>query len=236
MAISKSAGRAIGMLVLLQLITGLILPYVLLSPVSRPAGAFLDSAAGMAGTIRLSVLMLFVGGAASLGIAALVWPAVRESQLRLGLWLLALAVTNFTLQLIENAHWLSLLSISQAYAAGGADPGIFQAVGAAAHASFRWAHYSHILVVVLWLFTLYLLLYRGPMVPRPIAAFGMGGALLHFVGIILPAFGFYRMPYSDLFGVPLGLACLVLALWLMAKGVAGVPSRQGEAPRNPAGL
>ena len=229
---SKSVARAIGLLLLLQLVTGLILPYVLLSSVSSPAGAFLDSAAGMAGTIRLSVLMLFVGGAASLGIATLVWPAVRENRQLLGLWLLALAAINFTLQLVENAHWLSLLSISQAYAAGGADPGIFQALGMAAHASFRWAHYSHILVVVLWLFTLYLLLYRGAMVPRPIAAFGMGGALLHFVGIILPAFGFYRMPYSDLFGVPIGLAGLVLALWLIARGFANAASRGGEAPPN----
>lgn len=231
MTTSKSVGQAVGLLLLVQLVTGLILPYVLLLPVSMPAGAFLDTAAGMAGTVRLSVLMLFVGGAASFGIAVVAWPAIREHQPRLGLWLLALAAINFTLQLIENAHWLSLLSISQAYgAADDAQSGIFRALGLAAHASFRWAHYSHILIVVGWLFTLYLLLYRGALVARPIAAFGMGAALLHFIGITLPAFGGYRMPYGDLFGAPLGLAILVLALWVMVNGFAHASPQSAQAP------
>lgn len=217
----KSVGQTVGLLVLVQLVTGLILPYVLLMPLSTPAGAFLDSAAAMAGTVRLSVLMLFLGGAASLGIAVVAWPAVCERQPRLGICLIALAAINFTLQLIENAHWLSLLSMSQAYgAADGAQSGLYPALGLAAHASFRWAHYSHILIVVAWLFTLYLLLYRGALVPRPIAAFGMGAALLHFTGVILPAFGAYPMPYGDLFGMPLGVAGLALSLWLMVKGFA----------------
>jgi hypothetical protein len=226
MTTSKSVGQSVGLLLLVQLVAGLILPYVLLQPVSTPAGAFLDNAAGMAGTVRLSVLMLVVGGATSLGIAVIVWPSVRERQHGLGLWLLALAVMNFTLQLIENAQWLSLLTISQAYAsAAGGDSATFQIMGVAAHASFRWAHYSHILIVVAWLFTLHLLLYRGAMVPRPIAAFGMGAALLHFIGITLPAFGGYRMPYPDLFGAPLGLASVALALWVMAKGFSNMASR-----------
>jgi len=230
-ASSRWVGRTTGSLLLVQLVTGLILPYALLLPVSTPAGAFLDSAAAMAGTLRLSVLMLFVGGAASLAVAVAVWPTVREGQRRLGLWLLALATINFTLQLVENAHWLSLLSLSQAYAsANPTDPRIFQLLGLAAHASFRWAHYSHILIVVAWLFTLHLLLYRVALVPRPMAAFGMGAALLHFTGIILPAFGGYEMPYSDLFGAPLGLASLILALRLMARGFADSEPRSAQGP------
>jgi len=233
MTTAKSAGRVVGLLLLVQL-TALILPYVLLLPVSARAGAFLESAAAMEGTVRLSVLTLFVGGAVSLGISVIAWPTVRERQHRLGLWLLALAVMNFTLQLIENAHWLSLLSISQAYAsAGSADPAIFQALGVAAHASFRWAHYSHILIVVAWLFTLYLLFHRGAIVPRPIAALGMGGALLHFIGITLPAFGGYRMPYPDLFGAPLGLATLLVAGWLIARGFALAAPQEAQLPPRP---
>jgi hypothetical protein len=222
--------RGIGLLLLIQLVTGLILPYVLLLPVSTPAGAFLDNAAGMADTVRLCVLMLFVGGAASLAIAIGVWPAIRERQHRLGLWLIALAAINFTLQLIENTHWLSLLSISEAFAsAGGAHSDIFDGLALGAYSSFRWAHYTHILIVVAWLFTLFLLLFREAIVPRPIAAFGMGAALLHFIGVTLPAFGGYRMPLPDLFGAPLGLAIIVASLWLMAKGSASSGPLRGEA-------
>lgn len=232
MTLRKGVGQPIGLLLLVQLVTGLIVPYVLLLPVSAPAGAFLETAAEMAGTVRLSVMTLFVGGAVSLGIAIAAWPAVRERENRLGLWLLALAVINFTLQLIENAHWLSMLSVSQAFAkaGGGADAGMFQTLALAVHSSFRWAHYSHILIVVGWLFTLYLLLYRSAMVPRSIAAVGMGAALLHFIGITLPAFGGYRMPYPDLFGMPLGVATLVIGLWLMAKGFTDPASPSIAAP------
>lgn len=228
---SKSAGRVVGLLLLVQL-TALIMPYVLLHPVSARSGAFLESAAPMAGTLRLCVLILFIGGAVSLAISVIAWPIVRERRPRLGLWLLALAVINFTLQLIENAHWLTLLTISQAYSSAGADPEVFRALGIAAHASFRWAHYSHILIVVAWLFTLFLAFHRGAMVPRPVAALGMATALLHFIGITLPAFGGYLMPSPDLFGAPLGVFILLAALWLIARGFAdGAPVEAKAPPR-----
>ena len=221
----RSAGRVIGLLLVVHLVIGLILPYVLLAPVSRPAGAFLEQAAGMATTVRLSVLMLLVGSAASLGIASAGWPIFRQRQETLAIWLLALAAISFALQLIENAHWLTLLSLSQAYATAGAgEASQFQVLGLAAHAAFRWAHYSHILVAVGWLLALYAVLYRGAFVPPALALAGAIGALLHFVGIILPAFGGYRMPYQDLFGVPLAVVTVATGFWLMAKGLRDPPA------------
>ena len=233
MTISGRSGRAVGLLLLAHLVAGLILPYVLLLPVSARAGAFLESAAAMELTLRLCVLMLVLGAAASLGISVLLWSVARQHHHRLGLWLLALAAVNFTLQLVENAHWLSLLTISQAYGAAGADRALFETLGIAAHASFRWAHYSHILIAVGWLFTLYLLLHRAFLVPRWIAAAGMGAALLHFIGITLPAFGGYRMPYPDLFGAPLGVVILVLVLRLMARGFPVASIQAGGGPAAP---
>lgn len=212
-------GRLIGLLLLVHLAAGLIVPYVFLVPLTAPPAAFLETAAGMSVPIRLNVLLLFVGGAVSVGVSVALWPAVRERSPRLGLWLLALAGVNFTLQIVENGHWLSMLSVSEAYAeAGAADARLFQSLGIVVRSAFKWAHYSHILVVVGWLFTLYCLLYRCAMVPRALATLGMVTSLLHFTGITLPAFAGYRMPFPELFGMPLGLADLVLAVWLMANG------------------
>ena len=231
---ATSTGRAIGMLLLVQLTCGLIVPYVLLHPVSAPAGAFLETAAPLEGTVRLSVLMLFFGGAASLGIAIAAWPLLRDRQLRLGLCFLTLATINFTLQLIENANWLSLLTMSQHHAsANGAGAEMLRPLALAAHASWRWAHYTHILIVVASLFAFYLLLYRGALVPRLLALFAMVAAPLQFIGITLPAFGGYRMPLPDLFGMPLGLATLAIALWLIVKGFADVASADAS-PSPPA--
>lgn len=203
----------------MHLATGLIVPYVFLLPLTTPPAGFLETAAAMSDQVRLNVLLLFVGGAVSVGISVAAWPAVRERSYRLGLWLLALAVVNFTLQIVENGHWLSMLSVSQAYVeAGAADAGLFQPLGIVVRSAFKWAHYSHLLVVVGWLFTLYYLLFRCAMVPRALAAIGMVACVLHFTGITLPVFAGYRMPFPEVFGMPLGLANLVLAVWLMAKG------------------
>jgi hypothetical protein len=56
------------------------------------------------------------------------------------------------------------------------------------------------------------------MVPRGLAVIGMVTCLMQFIGITLPAFGGYSMPMQTLFGMPLGVANLMLALWLLAKG------------------
>lgn len=219
MPLDRHVGRIIGMLLLVHLATGLIVPYVLLRPLTTLPAGFLQTAAGMPALVRFSVLLLFVGGAVSVGISVSAWPAVRERSRGLGLWLLALAAANFTLQIIENGHWLTMLSVSQAYAgAGAADAGLFQSLGIVVRAAWKWAHYSHLLVVVGWLFTLYCLLFRHVLVPRALAAMGMVTSVLQVIGITLPVFAGYRLPFPELFGMPLGMANLVLAVWLMAKG------------------
>jgi hypothetical protein len=215
---SKQEGRALGALLLIHFALGLMVPYMLLHPVTRAGGAFIESAAAMDGTIRLCMLMLLLGSACALVIAIRIWDMVGD-QKRLGLLVVALAVVSFTLQLLEIAHWLSLLSISQAYAS--ADPAsaaTFHTWAPAAYAIFRWVHYSHIFLAVLWLLSLYLAFYRTAAVPRLLSAAAMLCVPLHLIGIIVPVFAGYRMSNPDLFGAPLGVATFIIALWLMVKG------------------
>jgi len=233
MTSATRVGRIIGMLLLAHLATGLIVPYVLLQPLTKAPAGFLETAAGMSAQVRFYVLLLFVGGAISVGISVAAWPIIRQRSYRLGLWLLVLAVVNFTLQIIENSHWLSMLSLSQAYAeAGAGDARLFLSLGMVIRAAWKWAHYSHILVVVGWLFTLFCLLFRCAMVPRALAGIGMVFCVSQFVGITLPTFAGYRMPYPEFFGMPLGVLDIVLAVWLMANGFRGPDARTGaDVPR-----
>ncbi len=92
MTSTRHVSRIIGMLLLVHLATGLIVPYVLLQPLTRLPAAFLDTAAGMSSQVRLNVFLLFVGGAISVGISIAAWPVVRERSYRLGLCLLGTAV------------------------------------------------------------------------------------------------------------------------------------------------
>lgn len=230
---TRRLGRITGVLLLLHLATGLIVPYVLLLPVQAD---FVADAAGMEGRVRLSVLLLFIGGAIPVAVSTLLWPIVRERNTRLGLWLLVLCVVNLTIQIIENVHWLSMLSVSQAYAVAGADaPTLARSLEITVRSGFKWAHYSHLLVVVGWLFVLFWILLRSRLAPRALIVVGMVTCLAQFVGITLPEFGGYTMPLPEAFGMPLGLVIVLLAVWLIAAGFRERKIETGEEPNRSAG-
>jgi hypothetical protein len=214
----KRKGQFLGALLLIQLACGLILPYVFLLPLTAPPAAFLDHAAGMSMTIRLNVLMLLIGGALPFVISLILIRSHQDREWTVGAVLLVLAAATFVLQIIENTYWLSMLSVSETYRSADAKGG-FEVAGIAVRSGFKWAHYSHILVVIGWLFTLYLLWFRAGVVPRVLAVAGMVGCVLHFGGIILPAFAGVTMPYSTLFGIPLALVTVLASGWLLARGM-----------------
>lgn len=230
MTVMRRTGRIVGMLLLVQLAAGLVVPYVLLHPLSTGGTAFLERAASMSALLRINVLVLLLGGAVPIAVGVAAWPVVRARRADLGLWLLALAVVTLTLQIVENTQWLSMLSLSQAYvSATGADAAALSPLALVVRASWRWAHYSHILVVVAWLFTMFLTLGRCALVPRGLAVFGMCCSVLHTIGITLPVFAGYRMVWPELFGMPLALAILSIVGWLLARGFAETAPLDSDA-------
>ncbi|HYR76292.1 MAG TPA: DUF4386 domain-containing protein [Pyrinomonadaceae bacterium] len=220
---AKSVGRLIGVLLFVQL-TGLIVPFVLLHPLTTGPRDFLANAAGASLQIRLAVFLLFANCALTIGISIAAWPVFRQYSERMALWLVAASVIMFALQAVDNGHILSMLSLSQQYAEAGGPDGLFQTLAAVVGSTRRWVHFTELLVIDSWIFLLYCVVYRFALVPRALAAFGLLTVMLHFTGIPLPAFLGYSI--VTLMGVPMGLSHLALALWLMAKGFAErVPSQ-----------
>jgi hypothetical protein len=222
-------GRLVGLLLVVQLATGLIVPYILLLPLTLRPAAFLEAAAPREVLVRFNVLSLFLGGALAVAVSTLTWSAVRHRAPLWGLWMLVLAGANLALQVVENAHWMTMLSVSQAYAE--ADPAsatAYATIGIAVRSAWRWAHYTHILVVVARFFALYAALFRAAVVPRPVAVLGIAVCALHTAGITLPAFAGYRVSQPMIFGMPLGFATLALAVTLIAKGFV-TPRADSEA-------
>ena len=224
---AKPIGRAVGVLLIVLLSAGLTTPYILLQPLMTQPAGFLASAAPMEPLVRWLLLSLFVGGSVPLAVSSLVGPALQARVPRGALILSTLAGANLVLQLLENSHWLTMLSLSRAYlhAAPEAVAGL-ELIGIAERAAWKWVHYSHIFVVVAWLFAFFLLLGVLRLVPRVLSGVGMLLCLSQFVGITLPAFAGFRMPFQTLFGAPLGLAILWLAGWAMVRGLGEGGARQ----------
>ena len=214
----RNTGRTIGILLLAHLVTGLITPYVMLRPLNEPLNYDANDPSN-AFRVRLSVMLLFIGGAVTIAIAVTAWPVLREHSYALALWLLALAIANFSLQCIENAAWMSMFTLSQQHAsASAADAGIYNIVGASVRSYWKWVHYTHLLVMVSWMLLLFLTLWRLALAPRVLTGLGVLTTLMQITGITLPQFIPYPTPPMMVMGMPLGFVYLVLSVWLMARG------------------
>lgn len=212
---AKSVGRIIGVLLLVQL-AGLTVPFVLLLPLTRGPRDFLANAAGNSFQIKVAVFLLFANCAVTIGISIAAFPVFRKYSDAMALLLVAVGVIMFSLQAVDNAHVLSMLSLSQQYAQAGGPDELFQTLAAVVGSTRRWAHYSELLVIDAWILVFYSLLYRFALVPRALAVFGLITVMLHFTGITLPLFLGYRS--VTLMGATMALSHIALALWMMAKG------------------
>lgn len=225
---AKSIGRTVGVLLLLQLAAGLMVPFILLRPLTTGSPGFLTAAAENSFQIRSAVLLAFVGGAltVSLGVTALL--AFRRYSNATAVWFLVICAVSFTLDAVHNATVMSMLSFSQQYVAtGSADSGLYQVVGAAVASARRWAHYSQLVAIGGWIFVFYSSLLRFGLIPRALAALGVIGIILQFIGVTLLMY----LGYSTVgtMAMPLLPIQIAVAVWLMVKGfrepVSQLPSQ-----------
>jgi len=216
MLTARGRGRLVGGLTFLQLV-GLIVPFVLLLPIVTPPGAYLAFAAASSTRVLAGVLLLLVNGAVTIGISIAAWPALRRTSEGLALWLVVLGALMLGVQMVDNIHILSMLSLSQAHAAAGATADSPLDVAIAIGASRRWAHLSVLLVIDAWILVFYLSLIRAAALPRLLSAFGLLTVAAHFVAIPLPGFLGLRTVVEA--GMPMALSHVATAGWLVARGL-----------------
>lgn len=222
MTTALNAGRAAGVLIIVQGVGGALTNFVLFAPVIAPPG-FLVNAAPHAMQVGATALLGIVMGAFALAIAITVLPVFRRYSERMALAFLALAIAALALAVVENGRVMSMLSLSQAYAAaGGGDPAAFEGLRGVVAASRNWAHFTHLVIGGSTFFVFYATTFRFALVPRALAAFGMAAFALQMATVSLPFFG-GKVIFPLL--APAGIANLALASWLLAKGFADRPAR-----------
>jgi hypothetical protein len=215
---AKSRGRIIGVLLLAQL-AGLIVPFALLHPMTT--SDFLANAAGYSSQIKVAVLLLLANCALTISISIVAFSIFREYSLAAAFLLVSASVIMFSLQAVDNAHLMSMLSLSQEYVQGGGMDERFQTLAVVVRSVRRWTHYSELLAIDAWFFVLYGALFRFRLVPRAIALFGLATVLLHFMAIPVPLFLGYNA--VTLLGVPMAFSHTALGVWLLSRGFAGLP-------------
>jgi len=218
----SSAGRVAGALLIVQMTAGYVTNFVLLQPVTAPPG-FLVNAAAHATQVGAAALLGIVASAMSLAIAITVLPILRSISERMALTFLALSTAALALSVVENAKVMSLLSLSQAYAASGADAASFAGLRGVVAAARNWAHFSLLIVGGSTIVAFFAALYRFALIPRALAGFAVIGAALQMITVARPFFG-GQIIFPLL--APAGIALLLAALWLVVKGFADRPTQR----------
>lgn len=217
MATPDRASRLIGALILAQMVGGAVVNFVLAAPLFGTPG-FLVNAAPHASQIALSVLVGLAVSGLVLAIAIAAYPILRPLSQAMALWFVALAGVSLAVGVIEQTTVRSMLSLSETYtnAPAAADREQFQTLRVVVGSARNWAHYVALIVAGSTLFVFYAALFRFALVPRALAAFGLGAVLLQIVAVAMPLFG-QAIVFPLL--APLGLSQLLLAIWLIAKGL-----------------
>jgi len=222
MALDKNTARAVGVLLLIQMASSYLVNFVLLDPVTSAPGGLLANAAASPLRVGASALAGIAMGLISVAIAITVWPVLNRHSSRLALWMVALALTGFALQALQQVGILSVLSLSEALnTAQDSSNDVYKTVALLARSVRNWAHFTELIVGGGGMyFVFFAALFRFRLVPRALAAFGLIAVVLQVVGVSPPFFG--RDVVFPLLA-PLGLALLLLAAWLIVRGFSETP-------------
>lgn len=214
---AKSAGRTIGILLLLQLAAGLTVPFILLQPIVAGSPAFLTAAAENSFQIRLAVFVSFVGAALTVMLGIKVFPVFRQFSKQTALLFLAVCVISCTLDAVHNAAVMSMLSFSQNYLNNGAaNLELYQAAGAAVSLARRSAHIAQLVAIGVWVSVFYISFWRFALIPRTLSAVGLIGIAFQFTGVTLMMFSGYSV--IGQMAMPMLPIQIAVGLWLIVKG------------------
>ena len=213
---ARGAGRAIGILLLVQGVLGATVNFGLIGPALGSQTAYLANAAPNATRLSIAALLMIVAGGISIAISVIAWPVFKRYSERFALAYFGFGVAGLALAAVESATIMSMLSVSRQYIdASEADARLFEVVGTVVRYGRYWAHYTHLLMGGFTLFLFYSILFRSRLVPPLLAGIGMLAVTLQMTGLAMPFFGdrvnFYLL-------APVGVCHLILAVWLIMKG------------------
>jgi hypothetical protein len=230
----KNAISAGVLFIIADLVGFLSLPFM--APVN--AANYLVSVSTNGGLVATGAVLLFIGGAAAIGIAISLYPVLRKYNGGLALGSAGFRTVEGVFDLISVLGLLILVTLSQQFVGAGApDSSYFQTLGILTVSGFHWA----INVVKLMAFSLgcllyYVIFYRTKLIPRWLSGWGIAAAIMTMLSALLVIYGLIA-PFSTaqvILNLPILPQELVLAVWLIVKGFnpSAITSLSAKAATN----
>jgi hypothetical protein len=182
---------------------------------------YLTQVSAHEGQVTVGVLIRFIAAFASAAIAISLYPVLRRYRQGLALGAVGFRVIEGMFYTLGAVSVLLLLTLSQEFVKTGAgDPAYFNQSGTLLKALDDWAGLAGIFAFYVGALLYYRVFYQTRLVPRWLAAWGIGGVVLGAAAALLVLFGVTgsMSPVQIALNAPIGLQEMFLAVWLIAKG------------------
>jgi len=183
---------------------------------------YLVSVSTNGGLVATGALLLFMGGAAAIGIAILLYPVLKKYSESQALGAVGFRTVEGVFYFVGVVGLLLLITLSQQFVKAGApDSSYFQTFGVLLVSGYRWA----INVVALLAFSIgcllyYIIFYRTKLIPRWLSGWGVVASILTMLSALLAMFGLIGRFSTEqvILNLPILPQELVLGVWLIVKG------------------
>ena len=166
--------------------------------------------------IIIGTLLIMVMGFALAMVPVVLFPIFRKYNEALALGAVVFrGALEAAIYIAQAITLLLLLAVSQEYVkAGATDGAYYQTLGTLLLQADHWLAIILSIVLSIGALMIYYVFYQSKLMPRWLAAWGLGGALLYVAAPLLGMFGFDL----EILMMPLALQEMALALWLIIKG------------------
>jgi hypothetical protein len=193
-------------------------------PFMGPVNAtdYLVSVSTNANQVATGALLLFIGGAAAIGIAISLYPVLRKYNEGLALGAVGFRTVEGVLDIVGFIGLLLLITLSQQFVKAGApDSSYFQTLGVLVVSGYHWVeNVGKLLAFSIGCLLYYIIFYRTKLVPRWLSGWGIVAGIFTMLSCLLAMFDLIA-PFSTaqvVLNLPILPQELVLAVWLIVKG------------------
>jgi len=193
-----------------------ILSVVFTQPILEASGYLIEVTTNQNQLIIGALLVLIMGFALAM-VPIMMFPIFRKYNEALALGSVVFrGVLEAVAYITIAVGWLLLIPLSRAYVeAGTPDASSFETVGMLLLEAVDWTYRILAIVFSLGALMIYYLFHQSKLIPRWLSLWGLIGAVLY---LTVPLLGMFGIELGILM-VPLALQEMVLAVWLILKGM-----------------
>jgi hypothetical protein len=195
---------------------------------------YLVSVSTNANMVTTAALLLFIGGAAAIGIGISLYPVLKKYSEGLALGSVGFRIAEGMLDFVAVIGLLVLVTLSQQFVnAGAPDSSYFQTLGVLVDGGYHWtSNIVKLMAFSIGAMLYYIIFYRTKLVPRWLSGWGIVAAIFTMLSALLTMYGLIA-PFSTaqvILNLPILPQELVLAVWLIFKGFNPSAFAQSEKP------